>query len=48
LIPAGSRAGRPSGLDLVEVRSVAEAVAAAFPSPIQSGALIKEAGFSVS
>jgi DNA repair protein RadA/Sms len=48
LIPAGSRAGRPSGLDLVEVRSVAEAVAAAFPSPIRSGELIKEAGLSVS
>jgi len=44
LIPAGSRAGRPSGLDLVEVRTVAEAVSAAFPSPIQSGAFIKEAG----
>jgi DNA repair protein RadA/Sms len=48
LIPAGSRAGRPSGLDLVEVRTVAEAVSAAFPSPIQSGALIREADFSVS
>ncbi len=48
LIPAGSRAGRPSGLDVVEVRSVAEAVSAAFPSPIKSGALIREAGFTVS
>ena len=48
LIPAGSRAGRPSGLDVVEVRTLAEAVSAAFPSPIQSGAFIKEAGLSVS
>ncbi|HKW60737.1 MAG TPA: DNA repair protein RadA [Candidatus Dormibacteraeota bacterium] len=43
LIPAGSRAGRPSGLEVVEVRSVAEAVAAAFSSPIKSGAFIEEA-----
>ena len=43
LIPAGSRAGRPSGLDVVEVRTVAEALSAAFPSPIKSGAFIKEA-----
>ena len=42
LIPAGARAGRPSGLDVVEVRTVAEAVSAAFPSPIKSGAFIKE------
>ena len=48
LIPAGSRAGRPSGLDVVEVRTVAEAVSAAFSSPIQSGAFMKEAGISVS
>src|SRR6266550_178670 len=48
LIPAGARAGRPSGLDVVEVRSVAEAVSAAFPIPIQSGALIKGAGLTVS
>jgi DNA repair protein RadA/Sms len=48
LIPAGSRAGRPTGLDAVEVRSVAEAVSAAFPSPIRSGSFIKEAGISVS
>src|SRR6266550_1022209 len=48
LIPAGSRAGRPSGLDVVEVRTLAEALSAAFPSPIQSGAFIKEAGLSVS
>ena len=43
LIPAGSRAGRPSGLDVVEVRTVAEAVSAAFPSPIRSGEFITEA-----
>src|SRR5260370_12026445 len=41
LIPAGARAGRPSGLDVVEVRSVAEAVSAAFSTPIRSGALMK-------
>jgi DNA repair protein RadA/Sms len=48
LIPAGSRAGRPSGLDVVEVRTVAEAISAAFPNPIRSGAFIKEAEISVS
>ena len=48
VIPAGSRAGRPSSLDVVEVRTVAEAVSAAFPNPIQSGRFIKEAGISVS
>jgi DNA repair protein RadA/Sms len=48
LIPAGSRAGRPSGLEIVEVRTLAEAVSAAFSSPIQSGVFIKEAGLSVS
>ena len=48
LIPAGSRAGRPSGLDVVEVRSVADAVSAAFSSPIKSGVFIAEAGLSVS
>ena len=42
LIPAGVKAGRPSGLDVVEVRSLAEAVSAAFPSPMRSGAFIKE------
>jgi len=42
LIPAGSRAGRPAGLDVVEVRSVADAVSAAFSSPIKSGAFIAE------
>ncbi|TMC53797.1 MAG: DNA repair protein RadA [Chloroflexi bacterium] len=48
LIPAGSKAGRPSGLEVVEVRTVAEAVSAAFPTQIRSGAFIKEAGISVS
>jgi DNA repair protein RadA/Sms len=48
LIPAGTRAGRPSGLDVVEVRTVAEAVSAAFPSHIRSGKFIEEAGISVS
>jgi DNA repair protein RadA/Sms len=48
LIPAGSRAGRPSGLDIIEVRTLAEAVSAAFSSPITSGAFIEEAEASVS
>ena len=43
LIPAGSKAGRPSGLDVVEVRTVAEAVSAAFSSHIRSGEFIREA-----
>src|ERR1700737_5653897 len=30
LIPAGVKAGRPSGLDIVEVRSLAEAASVAF------------------
>jgi DNA repair protein RadA/Sms len=48
LIPAGVKAGRPSGLEVIEVRTLAEAISAAFPSPIMSGAFIKEAGVSVS
>jgi DNA repair protein RadA/Sms len=48
LIPAGARGGRPSGLDGVEVRTLAEAVSAAFSKPIRSGAFIEEAGISVS
>jgi DNA repair protein RadA/Sms len=48
LIPAGSRAGRPTGLEVVEVRSVAEAVSAAFSSPIRSGKFIEEAASTVS
>ena len=43
LIPAGSRAGRPTGLDVVEVRTVADAVSAAFSNRIRSGAFITEA-----
>ncbi|HEV2415827.1 MAG TPA: DNA repair protein RadA [Candidatus Dormibacteraeota bacterium] len=46
LIPAGARAGRPSGLDVVEVRTLADAVSAAFPSPIKSGLFIEEAARS--
>ncbi|HEY1419980.1 MAG TPA: DNA repair protein RadA [Candidatus Dormibacteraeota bacterium] len=48
LIPAGAKAGRPSGLDVLEVRTLAEAVSAAFPSPMRSGAFIREAGLTVS
>jgi DNA repair protein RadA/Sms len=48
LIPVGLKAGRPSGLEIVEVRTLAEAVSAAFPSPMKSGALIREAGVTVS
>jgi len=48
LIPAGVKAVRPSGLDVIEVRTLADAVSAAFSSPIESGAFIKAAGVSVS
>jgi DNA repair protein RadA/Sms len=48
LIPAGVKAGRPSGLDVIEVRTLAEAMSAAFSSHIPSGAFIKGAGVSVS
>jgi len=48
LIPAGARAGRHSGLDVVEVRSLAEAVSAVFSSPIKSGAYIQGAELTVS
>ena len=48
LIPAGVKAGRPSGLDVIEVRTLAEAISAAFSSHIPSGAFIKGAGISVS
>ena len=48
LIPAGVKAGRPSGLEVIEVRTLADAMSAAFSSPIQSGAFIEEAGISVS
>src|SRR5207245_8366354 len=47
LIPAGSKAGRPSGLEVVEVRTLAEAISAAFSSPMKSGAFIREAEASV-
>jgi len=48
LIPAGSRAGRPAGLEVIEVRSLAEAVAATFPIPIRSGRYIQESRLTVS
>ena len=49
LIPAGSRTGRPAGLDIVEVRTLAEAIAAApLPKPMRSGAFIEEAATTVS
>jgi len=48
LIPAGVKAGRPSGLDVVEVRTLAEAASAAFSTPMRSGAFIRGAGVSVS
>ncbi len=48
LIPAGVKTGRPSGLEIVEVRTLAEAAAAAFSTPIRSGAFTREAGVSVS
>jgi DNA repair protein RadA/Sms len=47
LIPAGSKAGRPPGLDVVEVRTLVEAISAAFSSPMKSGAFIREAEASV-
>ena len=48
LIPPGVKAGRPSGLHVIEVRTLAEAKSAAFTSPISSGTFIKGAGISVS
>jgi DNA repair protein RadA/Sms len=48
LIPAGVKTGRPSGLELIEVRTLADAISAAFLSPIPSGAFMKEAAPSVS
>jgi DNA repair protein RadA/Sms len=44
LIPAGAKAGRHSGLEIVEVRTLAEAASAAFSTPMRSGALIRGAG----
>jgi DNA repair protein RadA/Sms len=48
LIPAGAKAGRHSGLEVVEVRTLAEAASAAFSTPMRSGAFIRGAGVSVS
>jgi DNA repair protein RadA/Sms len=48
LIPAGARTGRPSGLDVVEVRNLAEAVSATFSSHMKSGAFIRGPGLTVS
>jgi DNA repair protein RadA/Sms len=48
LIPAGVKAGRPSGLEVVEVRTLAEAISAAFSPHIKSGAFREGAGVSVS
>jgi DNA repair protein RadA/Sms len=48
LIPAGTKAGRPSGLEIVEVRTLAEAASAAFSPPMRSGAFITGAEVSVS
>lgn len=47
-IPAGGKAGRHPGLEVVEVRNLAEAVSAAFSTPIRSGAFIEEAEIPVS
>ena len=44
LIPAGGKAGRHSGLEVIEVRTLAEAASAAFSTPMRSGALIRGAG----
>ena len=48
LIPSGSRTGRPAGLEVIEVRTLAEAISALFPKPIHSGAFIEEAEIPVS
>src|SRR5713101_763493 len=48
LIPSGSRTGRPAGLEITEVRTLAEAISALFPNHIHSGAFIEEAGVTVS
>jgi DNA repair protein RadA/Sms len=48
LIPAGTKAGRPSGLEIVEVRTLAEAASAAFSTPIRSGVFIAGTEVSVS
>jgi DNA repair protein RadA/Sms len=48
LIPAGSRTGRPSGLEVVEVRTLTEAISAAFSKPMKSGAFIEGTRIPVS
>ncbi len=48
LIPTGVKAGRPSGLEVIEVRTLAEAISAAFSTPIRSGAFIEGAAVTVS
>ncbi len=49
LIPAGSRTGRPSGLDVVEVRTLAEAITSArISNQMKSGAFIEETRIPVS
>ena len=48
LIPSGSRTGRPAGLEIIEVRTLAEAISALSPNHIHSGAFIEEAGVTVS
>ena len=48
LIPAGARTGRPAGLEIVEVRTLAEAISAVLPKHIRSGAFIGEAATTVS
>src|ERR1700730_8276820 len=48
LIPAGAKAGRHAGLEVVEVRTLAEAASAAFSTPMRSGAFIAGTEVSVS
>jgi DNA repair protein RadA/Sms len=48
LIPAGAKAGRHSGLEFIEVGTLAEAVSAAFSTPMRSGAFIAGTEVSVS
>jgi len=48
-VQTNQRAGRPiSGLDVVEVRTLADAFSAAFSKPIKSGAFIEETRIPVS
>jgi predicted S18 family serine protease len=49
LIPAGSKTGRPSGLEVIEVRTLAEAIGSAgISKPMKSGAFIEETRIPVS